>query len=140
MSYTCQPTACLWCSSSTSACSCSPWPPAVSSVSASASLTRILLLLCGYAGGGLLGFAVFWAYLIDTDLGRGFALAVTAGWAIVLLDACRGGFSRMARVRDFRAGISAPYIYAATGLFNLALGYLHGGFNAAMVVFRELAE
>ena len=92
---------------------------------------KILLLLCGYAGGGLLGFAIFWAYLLNTDLGRGFALAVTAGSAIVLLDACRNGFAGWRRLRIF-APVSA--LYAATGLFNLALGYLHGGFNAAVDV------
>ena len=87
----------------------------------------LLLLICGFAGAGLLGFAVFWAYVPSSGFGRVCGVAATAGCVLLLADGCRGRFEGWRRLRPF-GPVSA--LFAASGLFDLALGYLHGGFAA----------
>jgi hypothetical protein len=86
----------------------------------------VLLLICGFGGAGLLGFAVFWAYVAGPGLGRACGIAVTAACLVPLADGCRERFGAWRRLRPF-APVGA--LFAANGLFNLALGYLHGGFS-----------
>lgn len=81
-----------------------------------------LLVLSGIAGSGLLGFAVFWVYLLDSDFGRALAVAVDLGCAVVATDACRSRFARWRQLAEFAP---VTVLYAAAGLFYLALGYLH---------------
>jgi hypothetical protein len=87
----------------------------------------VLLLICGFGGAGLLGFAVFWAYVPDPGFGRACGIAVTAACLVPLADGCRGRFEGWRRLRPF-GPVGA--LLAATGLFDLALGYLHGGYSA----------
>lgn len=84
----------------------------------------VLLAMCGIAGSGLIGFAVFWVYLIGPSVGQPFALAVDVACAAVLVDACRAGFARWRQLAVF-GPVTA--VYASASLFYLALGYLYGG-------------
>lgn len=86
----------------------------------------VLLVAGGIAGSGLLGFAVFWVYLIGPSIGRPFAIVVDVACAAVLVDACR---ARFARWRELAVFAPVTALYAAASLFYLALGYLHGGTN-----------
>lgn len=88
----------------------------------------VLLVLSGIAGSGLLGFAVFWAYLISPAVGRPFAIVVDAACALVVADACRSRFSRW---RELAVLGPVTALYAAAGLFYLAVGYLYGGVHNA---------
>jgi hypothetical protein len=96
----------------------------------------VLLLTCGFVGSGLLGFAVFWIYLLGPTAGRVAGIGVNAACALVLLDACRHGFARW-RQLHFLAPVTA--LFATAGLFNLALGYLRGGLQADIAPNRYLA-
>ncbi|MBS2964129.1 hypothetical protein KGA66_13810 [Actinocrinis puniceicyclus] len=87
----------------------------------------VLLLACGFVGSGLLGFAVFWLYLFAARVGHGAALAVDLGAAVVMGNACR---RRFALWRQLRSLAPVTAVFATSGLFNLALGYLHGGLSA----------
>lgn len=90
----------------------------------------VLLVLSGIAGSGLLGFAVFWAYLAGSEFGRAFAVAVNLACAVVVTDACRSGFARWRELAEF-APVTA--LYAAASLFYLALGYLYSGIGRGQV-------
>lgn len=88
----------------------------------------VLLLACGFVGSGVLGFAVFWLYLVGARVGHVAALAVDFAALVVVVDACRGGFTRW---RQLRSLAPVTVLFAVAGLFNLALGYLHGSLSAA---------
>ncbi|MBS2966856.1 hypothetical protein KGA66_27725 [Actinocrinis puniceicyclus] len=88
----------------------------------------VLLLACGFVGSGILSFAVFWLYLAGARVGHAAALAVDFGAMVVVVNACRGGFARW---RQLRSLAPVTVLFAVASLFNLALGYLHGGLSAA---------
>lgn len=88
----------------------------------------VLLVLSGLAGSGLLGFAVFWAYLFNSEFGRACAVAVDLACAVVVTDACR---SRFARWREIAELGPVTALYSAASLFYLAIGYLYGGVHNA---------
>jgi hypothetical protein len=95
-------------------------------VAARCGVTHWLLLLTAAVGGsGVLAIATFWAYLIDPRFGRGFAIALTAASALVLLEACRGRFATWRTLRPL-APVTA--LFAASGFFNAAMAYLHENF------------
>jgi hypothetical protein len=91
-------------------------------------VTHPVLLLCAAVGGsGLLGFAVFWLYLINPHVGRTGALVVTLGCVAVLADGCR---QRFAGWRALRPLLPPTALFSAAGLFYLGVTYFHGGFTS----------
>lgn len=85
----------------------------------------LLLLTAAISGSGTLGLAVFWVYLANNHLGRGFSLAVMVLSLSIMADACRG---RAAGWRALRPLLPMTALYMAAAFFSSALAYLHVSF------------
>jgi hypothetical protein len=109
---------------------------AVALVAVRCRVTHPVLLLCAAVGGsGLLGFAVFWLYLINPHVGRVGALAFTLGCVVALADGSR---QRFAGWRALRPLLPPTALFSSAGLFYIGVTYFHGGFtsNAGVPTFR----
>ena len=85
----------------------------------------LLLLAAGVGGSGVLAITVFWAYLANPYFGRGAAIVLTAASAVVMAEACHGGFTAWKALRSL-APVTA--LFVASGFFNAAMAYLHERF------------
>lgn len=97
---------------------------------------RLILLMIGLAGFGVLGMLTFWVYLASAHAGRAFAIdAMLACPIVCVLAAIR--IRRAGTARLLRPLLPPVAFFATTTWFMTAIGYQRGGLHAADMTSRN---